>query len=41
VKVFHHQRELRTSGGLSVRDITDDVAQAVQESGVVDGIACV
>jgi secondary thiamine-phosphate synthase enzyme len=41
VKVFHHQRELRTSGGLAVRDITEDVAEAVRESGVVDGIACV
>ena len=41
MKVFHHQRELRTAGGLAVRDITDDVAHAVRESGVVDGIACV
>jgi secondary thiamine-phosphate synthase enzyme len=41
VKVFQHERQLRTSGGLSVRDITDDVSEAVRESGVVDGIACV
>jgi secondary thiamine-phosphate synthase enzyme len=41
VKVFQQERNFRTSGGLSVRDITDDVAAAVQESGVTDGIACV
>ena len=41
MKVFQHERELRTTGGLSVRDITDEVNEAVRESGVVDGIACV
>jgi len=41
MKVFQQERSFRTSGGLSVRDITDDVAAAVQESGVTDGIACV
>jgi secondary thiamine-phosphate synthase enzyme len=41
VKVFQQQRRLRTSGGLSVRDITDDVNRAVQESGISHGIACV
>ena len=41
VKVFQHERQLRTSGGLSVRDITDDVVEAVRASGVSDGIACV
>jgi len=41
VKVFQHERQLRTSGGLSVRDITEEVVEAVRESGVVDGIACV
>jgi secondary thiamine-phosphate synthase enzyme len=41
VKVFQQERSFRTSGGLAVTDITDDVAAAVQESGVVDGIACV
>jgi secondary thiamine-phosphate synthase enzyme len=41
VKVFQRQRELRTAGGLSVRDITDEVQEAVRESGVTDGIACV
>jgi secondary thiamine-phosphate synthase enzyme len=41
VKVFQQERRLRTSGGLTVRDITDDVAAAVRESDVTDGIACV
>jgi secondary thiamine-phosphate synthase enzyme len=41
VKVFQHERRLRTTGGLSVRDITDDVIAAVRESGVRDGIVCV
>jgi secondary thiamine-phosphate synthase enzyme len=41
VKVFKHERRLRTVGGLSVRDITDEVNEAVRESGVVNGIACV
>jgi secondary thiamine-phosphate synthase enzyme len=41
VKVFQHERRLRTAGGLSVRDITDEVAEAVKESGVRDGIVCV
>ncbi len=41
VKVFQHERRLRTAGGLSVRDITDDVTESVRESGVRDGIVCV
>ena len=41
MKAFHLERHLRTTGGLSVRDITDDVAEAVRESGVHNGIACV
>ena len=41
VKVFQHERRLRTTGGLSVRDITDEVSAAVKESGVRDGIVCV
>src|SRR5207237_6072325 len=41
VKVFQHERQLRTTGGLSVRDITEEVIEAVRESGIVDGIACV
>ena len=41
MKVFQHERQLRTTGGLAVRDITEEVVDAVRESGVVDGIACV
>jgi secondary thiamine-phosphate synthase enzyme len=41
MKVFQGEKELRTEGGLSVRDITDQVAEAVRESGVKDGIVCV
>jgi len=41
VKVFQHERQLRTTGGLAVRDITEEVSEAVRESGVIDGIACV
>jgi secondary thiamine-phosphate synthase enzyme len=41
VKVFQAERQFRTSGGLHVTDITDDVAAIVRESGVNDGICCV
>ena len=41
MKIFQRETHLRTAGGLSVRDITDEVAGAVHESGVRDGIACV
>jgi secondary thiamine-phosphate synthase enzyme len=41
VKVFQQERQLRTSGGLTVTDITDDVRTAVRESGVTEGIACI
>jgi secondary thiamine-phosphate synthase enzyme len=41
VKVFQRERALRTKGGLEIRDITEDVRDAVAESGVRDGIACV
>jgi secondary thiamine-phosphate synthase enzyme len=41
VKVFQGENSLRTEGGLSVRDITDEVAEAVRESGVRNGIVCV
>ncbi len=41
VKVFQLERSLRTRNGLEVRDITEDVAEAVAQSGVRDGIACV
>ena len=41
MKVFQTEQQFRTAGGLTVRDITDDVQEAVRESGVQDGIACV
>jgi secondary thiamine-phosphate synthase enzyme len=41
VKVFSQERQMRTAGGLTVTDITDDVAESVRESGVRNGIACV
>jgi secondary thiamine-phosphate synthase enzyme len=41
VKVFTHERAFRTDGGLSVRDITEEVREAVRESGIRDGVACV
>ena len=41
MKVFQRESQFRTSGGLSVRDITDEVNEAVRESGITDGIACV
>ena len=41
MKVFQHEQRLRTTGGLSVLDITDEVQEAVRESGVQQGIACV
>src|SRR6476660_9226244 len=39
--VFQHETRLRTAGGLTLTDITEDVQNAVRESGVVDGIACI
>jgi secondary thiamine-phosphate synthase enzyme len=41
VRVFQQERALRTAGGLSVRDITDEVNEAVRASGIANGIACV
>jgi secondary thiamine-phosphate synthase enzyme len=41
VKVFQHETCFRTAGGLSVRDITDEVTEVVRESGVREGIVCV
>jgi secondary thiamine-phosphate synthase enzyme len=41
MKVFQLERTLRTEGGLSVRDITEEVNEAVRESGIRNGIACV
>jgi secondary thiamine-phosphate synthase enzyme len=41
MKTFHRETSLRTAGGLSVTDITDQVQEAVRESGVKDGVCCV
>lgn len=41
MKTFQREVQLRTAGGLTVTDITDDVRNAVQESGIRDGICCV
>ncbi len=41
MKVFQRETQVRTAGGLAIRDITADVLEAVRESGVQDGIACV
>ena len=41
VKVFQRETNLRTAGGLTVTDITSEVNEAVQESGIREGIACV
>jgi secondary thiamine-phosphate synthase enzyme len=41
VKTYGREVQLRTAGGLSVTDITEDVQEAVGESGVANGICCV
>jgi secondary thiamine-phosphate synthase enzyme len=41
VKVFQLERSLRTKACLEIRDITEEVREAVVESGVQNGIACV
>jgi secondary thiamine-phosphate synthase enzyme len=41
VKTFQADYQLRTAGGLSVTDITEDVQEAVRVSGIVDGICSV
>jgi secondary thiamine-phosphate synthase enzyme len=41
MKVYVREREMRTTGGLAVSDITEEVVHAVGESGVVNGLACV
>jgi secondary thiamine-phosphate synthase enzyme len=41
MKSFHREEQLRTAGGLSVSDITEQVQEAVRESGVRDGVCCV
>ena len=41
VKAYQQETQLRTAGGLSVKDITDEVRDAVAASWVRDGICCV
>jgi secondary thiamine-phosphate synthase enzyme len=41
MKVFVREQEVRTAGGLTLTDITDDVVDIVAESGIQDGLACV
>jgi secondary thiamine-phosphate synthase enzyme len=41
VKAFQLEHRLRTAGGLTVTDITDDVQDAVRQSGVQEGICSV
>ncbi|MBA2332784.1 MAG: YjbQ family protein [Actinobacteria bacterium] len=41
VKAYQQETQLRTAGGLSVKDITDEVREAVTASGVRNGICCV
>ena len=41
MKVFVTEREMRTAGGLTLTDITEQVEEAVADSGVVNGLACV
>ena len=38
MKAFQLEHRLRTAGGLTVTDITDDVQDAVRLSGITDGI---
>ena len=41
MKSFQRETQLRTAGGLWVKDITEDVQEAVRESGILNGICCV
>ena len=41
MKTFQAEHQLRTAGGLTVTDITDDVRDAVRESGIQAGICCI
>ena len=41
MKTYGSETQLRTAGGLTVTDITDDVREVVRESGVENGICCV
>jgi secondary thiamine-phosphate synthase enzyme len=41
MKAELHERFLRTAGGLTITDITEDVQDCVRATGIVDGICCV
>lgn len=41
MKTLHREVRFRTAGGLTVTDITEEVREAVVESGVQNGICCV
>jgi hypothetical protein len=41
VKAYQQETQLRTAGGLSVKDITEEVREAVAASGIRDGLCCV
>ena len=41
VKTYQYEAHLRTAGGLTVTDITDEVQDAVAQSGISDGICCI
>ena len=41
MKAYQRETQLRTAGGLSIKDITDEVAEAVRASGIRDGICSV
>jgi secondary thiamine-phosphate synthase enzyme len=41
VRTFQRERHLRTAGGLTITDITDDVRDIITESGIKDGVVCV
>jgi secondary thiamine-phosphate synthase enzyme len=41
VKAHLHETQLRTAGGLTVTDITEEVREVVRASGVRDGICCI
>ena len=41
MRVFQRETQLRTAGGLTVTDITEEVQDAVRESGIREGIACI
>jgi secondary thiamine-phosphate synthase enzyme len=41
VKTFQSESRLRTAGGLTVTDITEEVQEVVRESGIQDGVCAV